>query len=199
VRRHITVALAVAASLLLAAPAQAAPPASDPPGGLRVTGVTTTTVGLAWNAASGATGYQVLRGTPTTSLAVVASLGTSTTYTDTGRSPGTTYVYAVATVRKTKVSPPSATVTVTTLPAAPTGVTATALSWDRVQVRWSASSGATSYEVRRDGHAVPLHRPCRQRVRELRRLGRGGRDNTRSPQGLGIDDLHRDAEPLGRR
>jgi hypothetical protein len=151
VRRHITVALAVAASLLLAAPAQAAPPASDPPGGLRVTGVTTTTVGLAWNAASGATGYQVLRGTPTTSLAVVASLGTSTTYTDTGRSPGTTYVYAVATVRKTKVSPPSATVTVTTLPAAPTGVTATALSWDRVQVRWSASSGATSYEVRRDG------------------------------------------------
>jgi hypothetical protein len=77
VHRRITVLLAVAASLLTAVPAAAAPPASDPPGGLRVTGATATTVGLAWSPASGATGYQVLRGTPTTSLAVVASLGSS--------------------------------------------------------------------------------------------------------------------------
>ena len=148
-RRRITVLLAVAAALLLAVPAQAAPPAADPPTGLRSTGATTTTVGLAWNTASGATGYQVLRGTPTTSLAVVATLGAVATYTDTGRSPGTTYVYAVTALRKTKVSAPSAIVTVTTVPQAPTGVTATATSPTSVQVGWASTAGATSYDVLR--------------------------------------------------
>ena len=156
-RRRITVLLAVAASLLLTVPAQAAPPAADPPTGLRVTGATATSVSLAWNAAPGATGYQVLRGTPTTSLAVVATAGSSTTYTDTGRSPGTTYVYAVTAVRKTKVSAPSATVTVTTVPPAPTGLFAEARSATEVFVGWSSTAGATSYDVfRATGGGTPV-------------------------------------------
>jgi hypothetical protein len=52
-------------------------------------------------------------------------------------------------VRKTKVSSPSATVTVTTVPSAPTGVTATAVSSTAVDVAWAASAGATSYDVLR--------------------------------------------------
>ena len=148
-RRRITVLLAVAVTLLLAVPAQAAPPAAGPPTGLRSTGATATTVGLAWNATSGATGYQVLRGTPATSLAVVATLGSSTAYTDTGRSPGTTYVYAVTALRKTKVSAPSSTVTVTTVPPAPTGVTATATSPTSVEVAWASTAGATSFDILR--------------------------------------------------
>jgi hypothetical protein len=147
--RNTVVAVLAAASLLVPGGlAYAAPPASEPPTGLRATGATTSTVSLAWNPASGATSYQVLRGAPGGTLAVVGSTG-STTYTDSGRAAGTTYAYAVAAVRKTKVSAPSASITVTTVPLAPTGVTATALSSTSVLVGWGDSRGATAYDVYR--------------------------------------------------
>ena len=62
------------------------------PGNLRVTGTTSSTVSLAWDASTddvGVTGYQVFRGT------TLAGSATSTTFTDTGRSPSTTYSYTV--------------------------------------------------------------------------------------------------------
>jgi hypothetical protein len=105
-------------------------------------------VSLAWNPASGATSYQVLRGAPGGPLAVVGSTG-STTYADSGRTAGTTYSYAVAAVRKTKVSAPSASISVTTVPPAPAGLTAEALSTTEVRVAWGTTPGASSYDVYR--------------------------------------------------
>jgi endoglucanase len=62
------------------------------PTDLRVTGTTSTTVSLAWSASTddvSVTGYQVFRGT------TLAGTSTSTTFTDTGRAPSTTYTYTV--------------------------------------------------------------------------------------------------------
>ncbi|SDL65043.1 Carbohydrate binding domain-containing protein [Nonomuraea maritima] len=62
------------------------------PGNLRSTGVTSSSVSLAWNAATdnvGVTGYQVYRG----GSAVTTVSGT--TFTDTGRAAGTAYTYTV--------------------------------------------------------------------------------------------------------
>jgi Big-like domain-containing protein/VCBS repeat protein/fibronectin type III domain protein len=152
-----TVALLV---LVGAAPAIAAPPGSAAPTGLRTTSVAATSVGLAWNAVPGATGYEVLRGTPTTALSVV---GTSarTAYSDTGLAAGRTYVYAVATLSKKGASPESVPLTVVTVPAAPTGLIAAALSSTSVSLSWSAPEGATGYEVWR---ATPTNTPLRVMV-----------------------------------
>ncbi len=62
------------------------------PGNFRVTGVTTSSVSLAWNASTddvGVTGYQVLRGT------TVVGNPTGLTFTDTGLTAGTAYSYTV--------------------------------------------------------------------------------------------------------
>jgi endoglucanase len=62
------------------------------PGNLRVTGTTTSSVALAWNASTddiGVTGYQVLRGT------TVVGSPTGLAFTDTGLAAATTYSYTV--------------------------------------------------------------------------------------------------------
>ena len=153
-RSRFAVLVALTASIGLAAPAHAAPPASEPPTGLRVAAATTSTVSLAWDPANGATSYQVLRGTPGTPLSTIAT-PTATTYLDTGLLAGTTYVYAVKAVRKAKVSPASATVTVTTVPSPPTGVTALVVLPHAVTISWTEANGAESYDIWRatDGGA----------------------------------------------
>jgi hypothetical protein len=117
--------------------------------------VTSATVGLVWNAVSGATSYQVLRGAPGGSLAVV-STAKSTSYADAGLAAGTTYSYAVTAVSKKGTSAPSATVTVATVPAPPTSLTATAQSATSVLLGWAGSRGAVGYQVwRSTGTAGP--------------------------------------------
>jgi endoglucanase len=62
------------------------------PTNLRVTGTTSSTVSLAWNASTddvGVSVYQVFRGT------TLAGSATGTTFTDTGRTASTTYTYTV--------------------------------------------------------------------------------------------------------
>src|SRR4029079_283636 len=55
----------------------------------------------------------------------------------------------VAAVRKTKVSAPSASISVTTVPPAPTGLTAEARSTTEVELAWSSAPGASSYHLYR--------------------------------------------------
>ncbi|MFI5649338.1 glycoside hydrolase family 6 protein [Kitasatospora sp. NPDC051705] len=82
------------------------------PGGLAVTGATSTSVSLSWTASTdpaGVTGYSVYRNGA--KVATVATTG----YTDTGLSPATAYQYTVtAQDAAGKVSAPSAAVTGTT-------------------------------------------------------------------------------------
>ncbi|MDQ2982572.1 MAG: hypothetical protein M3R70_01410, partial [Actinomycetota bacterium] len=77
---------------------------------------------------------------------------TATSYTDTGLTNGTTYYYVVSAMNSSGESPNSNQVSATPQalqpPAAPTGLTATA-GHAQVSLNWNASTGATSYTVKR--------------------------------------------------
>jgi endoglucanase len=96
-------------------PGGSTPDAQPPsmPANLRVTGTTSSSVALAWNAStddvSGVTGYQVFRG------ATLVGTSTGLTFTDTGLSASTTYSYTVRAVDATaKVSTASTAASATT-------------------------------------------------------------------------------------
>ncbi|MEK6304174.1 MAG: fibronectin type III domain-containing protein [Acidobacteriota bacterium] len=111
-------------------------------------------VSLSWNASSGATSYNVKRSTtnggPYSTIA--PGIGT-TSYLNTGLTNGTTYYYVVSASNGAGEGPNSSQVSATpiaapTPPAAPTGLTATPGN-AQVSLSWNASSGATSYNVKR--------------------------------------------------
>ena len=137
----------------------ASPPAA--PGMLRASTVTTTSVVLEWNdQATNEDSYEVERKTGTQgSYARVAVLGSNvTTYTDSGLSPDTTYLYRVRAVNVNGPSAYSNEVQVTTLPAggiaAPSGPSADVVLNDQVRLSWGDNStGESAYVVEVDSGA----------------------------------------------
>ncbi|MEU8206285.1 glycosyl hydrolase family 18 protein [Streptosporangium sp. NPDC049046] len=129
------------------APGQGQPPAA--PTGLTGTG-NATTASLSWSASSGATGYNVYRN------GTKVGTATGTTYTET---PGAgTHSYQVSATNASGESARSGAVSVTVggsqpPPSAPSGLAAT-VSGTSVALRWNASSGATGYNVYRNGTKV---------------------------------------------
>lgn len=132
----------------------APPPPPAPPTGFTATTVSSSQINLNWTASSGATSYNVKRATvsggPYTTIATGV---TSTGYSDTGLSASTTYYYVVSAVNAGGQSANSAQASATTLsggsvPAAPMGLAATAGN-AQVALSWTASSGATSYRIKR--------------------------------------------------
>lgn len=126
-----------------------ATPAVPPPAAL--TGVVATagngSVALSWAASTGATSYRVYQGTSagaegTTPVATTS--GTSTTVS--GLTDGTPYYFTVVAVNSSGDSAPSAEAHATPVPAAPTGLTATAGN-GQVTLSWTGAAGATSYSV----------------------------------------------------
>ena len=110
-------------------------------------------VNLSWTAVSGATSYNLQRGTAsgvyTTTIAVPS--GTPTlTYNDANLSNGTTYYYVVSAVNSAGSSGVSneASAAPQGPPPTPTGLTATPAP-GQVTLNWSASVGATNYAVYR--------------------------------------------------
>jgi chitodextrinase len=120
------------------------------PGNLRSTGVTASSVALAWNASTdnvGVTGYNVYRG------GTLVTTVTGTTYTDTGRAASTAYTYTVrARDAAGNLSGVSNSVTATTsggtgAPGQPGTATASVTS-SSIALSWGASSGTvTGYRV----------------------------------------------------
>jgi fibronectin type 3 domain-containing protein len=112
-----------------------------------------TQVGLSWTASSGATSYNVYRGTSAggESTTAIATGITSTSYTNTGLTNGTAYYYKVAAVSSYGTSGYSNEANATpvaAIPTAPTGLSATGGN-TQISLGWTASSGATSYNVYR--------------------------------------------------
>jgi fibronectin type 3 domain-containing protein len=128
------------------------PPAPSAPAGLTAT-AGNATVTLNWTASSGATSYNVYRGTTAAGESAIplATGITSVSYSDTTVSNGTRYYYTVAAAGIAGIGVQSTEVSATPQPPppiAPTGVTATAGN-AAVTLNWTASSGATSYNVYR--------------------------------------------------
>jgi fibronectin type 3 domain-containing protein len=126
------------------------PPA--PPTGLTATaGVGQ--VSLAWTASTSATSYSVYRGTSAggESTTPLAANIAGTSYMDTSVTAGAKYFYKVASVSASGTSALSSEVSATpkiSPPAAPEGLTATKGN-RTVVLKWTATTGATSYSVYR--------------------------------------------------
>jgi len=109
-------------------------------------------VALSWTASSGATSYNVYRGTSSggESTTAIATGIAGLSYTNTGLTNGTHYYFKVAAVNTVGTSGYSneASATPAGPPAAPTGLAAVPGN-AQISLSWSASSGATSYRVYR--------------------------------------------------
>ncbi|GAB1818272.1 glycosyl hydrolase family 18 protein [Herbidospora sp. RD11066] len=138
--------------------------APSTPANLAVTGVTSSSVSLSWNASTdnvGVTGYLVYRG------GTLVTTVTGTTFTDTGRAASTAYTYQVrARDAANNQSGLSNSVTGTTsgtggpdttAPSTPGGLTVTGVTSNSVSLGWNASTdnvGVTGYLIYRGGTLV---------------------------------------------
>jgi Glycoside hydrolase family 44 len=113
-------------------------------------------ISLTWIASSGATNYHVKRATASGGPYAQAGSATATSYTDTGLTNGTQYFYVVSALNMSGESVNSSQTSGTpvmpaqgsSVPAVPTALAATAGN-QQVSLTWTASSGATSYDVKR--------------------------------------------------
>jgi len=111
-------------------------------------------ISLTWTASTGATSYSVKRSLSASGpFTTIAANVSGTSYSNTGLINGTTYYYVVTATNAVGESVNSVTATATpvagvTAPAAPTALTATAGN-AQVSLTWTASTGATSYNVKR--------------------------------------------------
>lgn len=108
---------------------------------------------LSWTASYGAAGYNIKRGTANGGPYTNVVVATTTNGVDIGLMNGTTYYYVVTAINGTGESTNSTQVSVApsasgTVPAVPTGLTAVGTNV-QVNLNWAASSGATSYNVKR--------------------------------------------------
>ena len=128
----------------------ALPPPSAPTGLSAAAGNAQIT--LTWNASPGVTSYHVKRST-TSGAETQISAPTANSFTDTGLTNSTKYFYVVSAVNAGGESSNSPEVSATptapaTPPPTPTGLQATAGN-TQVALTWNASTGATSYHVKR--------------------------------------------------
>ena len=110
-------------------------------------------VSLSWTASTGASSYALKRSTTSGGPYTQMSTPSATTYMDTGLTNGTTYYYVVAAVNSAGSSANSNQASATpaapvNVPSVPAGLQAIAGN-AQVGLSWTASNGATSYNVKR--------------------------------------------------
>ncbi len=117
-------------------------------------GAFTDRVLVTWTSVPGATGYKIFRNGGATAIGTV---GPVTSFSDTTAMPGTTYSYTVKLIVAAGTSGPSAPDSGWRNVAAPVGVSATDGSFeDKVIVTWTASVGASGYQIFRGEGSKPI-------------------------------------------
>jgi titin len=126
----------------------------QPPTNLTITKNNSTVQDLAWTApAGGADHWVILRGVgptaPGNEVPYTHAPNPPTTFNGDHLQPDTQYSWQVRTVKNRLLSNPSTEVVATTAsaPAAPTGVTATAVSQTRINLAWNPVTNATKYYI----------------------------------------------------
>ena len=119
-------------------------PLPNVPSNLTATAVSSTQINLAWtDNSTDEDGFKIYRSTNGTTFSLTATVGPNvTTYSNTGRSPATTYYYKVLAYNVNGSSPYSNTASATTptLPNAPSNLTATAVSSTQINLVWTDNS-----------------------------------------------------------
>ena len=122
-------------------------------------------VTLTWTASAGALSYSISRKSTSDPTYRLVNSTSTTTFTDTSVANGTVYSYVVTASNGSCSSSNSTEVQVTPAcvpPAPPTGVTATPAD-GQITLAWTASTGATSYQVSRNttgtGTFTPIATP----------------------------------------
>jgi fibronectin type 3 domain-containing protein len=108
-------------------------------------------ISLSWTAGPGATGYNIKRSDTPGSKFLTIGTSSACEYVDEKVTAGTPYVYIVSGSNEAGEGPDSAPVQAAVAlppPAAPTGLTAEAAP-GKVSLKWTGSTGATSYRVKR--------------------------------------------------
>ncbi len=136
----------------------------QPPTGLTATAISSSQINLSWtapanNGGSAITGYKIERSTNAGSTwTILANIGNTTTYSDTGLAASTAYTYRVSAINAIGTGSPSNTASATTqsatAPQPPTGLTATAASPSQINLSWTApssngGSAITGYKIER--------------------------------------------------
>ena len=103
---------------------------------------------LAWNSVPGATSYNLSRATSATPFTPLAGALAGTSFTDTNVVQGTTYFYIVAASNSCNQGTFSSSISATTAPLAPLGLTAIP-GGNQVALAWSPASPATGFNVKR--------------------------------------------------
>ena len=125
------------------------------PSGLTATAASSGEIDLSWtNNATNQTGFQIDQATSsdfTQGLTTVTVGANATTYSDTGLASGTTYYFRVRAINNVgdsaNASSASAT-TLGTLPAAPSGLTATAASSSEINLSWTNNAtNQTGFQI----------------------------------------------------
>jgi hypothetical protein len=132
--------------------------APSAPSGLTATAASTTRVDLAWTDTAGnEDGFEVERSLDGATFALHGTAGPNvTTYADTAAQPSTSYWYRVRAISGAGPSNWSNVASVTTpapppsLPAAPSGLSATAVSKSQIQLTWTDNAGnETGFAIER--------------------------------------------------
>jgi fibronectin type 3 domain-containing protein len=128
-----------------------------PPSGLTATAVSPTRVNLAWtDNSNNETAFAIFRKAPGGDFVKIATcVPNTTTYADMSVAATTTYVYRIRATNNVGASAGTNEAPATTLggaPAAPTGLTATAVAGPRVNLAWADNSGnETAFAIFRKG------------------------------------------------
>jgi hypothetical protein len=99
-------------------------------------------VDLSWTAASGATEYSIV-----SSPATTTQTSTGSAHTFTGLDANTTYSFTITSKNGAQSGDSSSVSGVLTAPAAVSGLSETTMSYNSAQLSWTASTGATRYEI----------------------------------------------------
>jgi fibronectin type 3 domain-containing protein len=123
------------------------------PATLTAIAASSTQINLAWDASTGATSYTVKRSATSGGAYTTLATGvTATSYSDTGLTAGATWYYVVS-ASNTGESVDSTEASATTLAETPSGLAATVVSSSAIDLTWSATAGATGYDVKRSTSA----------------------------------------------
>jgi len=116
---------------------------------LSISSVNSSQLRISWDSVSSASTYYIYRSSSSSGSYTSVGSSSTTAYTDTGLDPNTTYYYKVMAYNSYGYSPYSSVIFGTTALAAPTNLSATAISSSQINLTWTGVSGATNYIVSR--------------------------------------------------